>query len=166
MSSIKAIFDTKTKEITFQNNAQPYCCDFILELNRYGQTINIEGMTFGMSVKLNDMTVLEKSFPQFGTKYLTTNQDELLSERILNFLPDTECKLSIWMSNSQGNFFNNISFIVPRPHKNFVSWIWNSEKLSWESPVTYPEDNKNIYAWDEDLYQSDNTKGWILVERS
>ena len=36
----------------------------------------------------------------------------------------------------------------------------------WEAPITYPgsEDGSIRYSWDEDAYQADNTKGWILFE--
>jgi hypothetical protein len=33
----------------------------------------------------------------------------------------------------------------------------------WNSPINYPDDNKS-YTWDEDVYQADNSKGWILDE--
>ena len=32
----------------------------------------------------------------------------------------------------------------------------------WEAPTAYPSDGK-IYDWDESLYQSDNTKGWVEI---
>ena len=38
------------------------------------------------------------------------------------------------------------AFIPPHP---FPSWILNEETCNWESPIPYPEDNENIYAWNE-----------------
>ena len=52
----------------------------------------------------------------------------------------------------------------------FVSWTLNTTNWIWEAPIEEPslseEQGKNgkVYVWDEDLYQSDNTKGWVLVE--
>ena len=50
----------------------------------------------------------------------------------------------------------------------FASWTINKTTWLWEPPITEPsltEDEiasgKN-YFWNEDLYQSDNTKGWVL----
>ena len=53
-------------------------------------------------------------------------------------------------------------FISPRP---FDSWILNESSNTWVAPIPFPEvteENALIpYSWDEELYQSDNTKGWV-----
>lgn len=51
----------------------------------------------------------------------------------------------------------NDVFYPPKPYE---SWTLNNDWI-WEAPVDYPNDN-NIYTWDEELYQSDNTQGWVL----
>jgi len=58
------------------------------------------------------------------------------------------------------------AFIPPKPYE---SWVLNETTASWESPIgPAPEltqeqiDAGSIYCWDEDTYQADNTKGWIL----
>jgi len=47
----------------------------------------------------------------------------------------------------------------------FLSWTRNPETLLFEAPITKPETitdgTKDLYHWDETLYQSDNTKGWV-----
>jgi hypothetical protein len=55
---------------------------------------------------------------------------------------------------------SNGAFIAPKPYN---SWTLNSSTYLWEAPITYPDDDKGYY-WNETLYQSDNTKGWVLVE--
>ena len=50
------------------------------------------------------------------------------------------------------------AFIPPKPED---SWILNEETCQWECPLPYPTDGKS-YDWDDDLYKSDNTQGWIL----
>jgi len=52
---------------------------------------------------------------------------------------------------------DNDVFYAPRP---YASWSLTSKWL-WEAPITYPDDDK-MYTWDEDVYQADNSKGWIL----
>ena len=49
-------------------------------------------------------------------------------------------------------------FLDPQPH---ASWSLNSSD-DWEAPVTYPDDGKD-YVWDEDVYNGDNTKGWVEI---
>ena len=51
------------------------------------------------------------------------------------------------------------AFIGPQ---NFPSWVLNEETCSYEAPIAHPMDG-NTYIWDEDLYQSDNTQGWVQI---
>ena len=46
------------------------------------------------------------------------------------------------------------------PPQQFSSWTLNNTTCLWEPPISKPSDGKT-YRWDESLYQSDNTKGWI-----
>ena len=66
---------------------------------------------------------------------------------------------------------NNI-FWPPKPYN---SWIKNILTASWDPPIVKPnltteqksQNDANThdwsYSWDEDLYQSDNTKGWVFT---
>jgi hypothetical protein len=54
---------------------------------------------------------------------------------------------------------NKDAFIPPQP---FNSWTLNNDTCLWEAPLTYPTDG-NLYQWDEDAYQADNTTGWVEV---
>lgn len=49
------------------------------------------------------------------------------------------------------------------PPKLYDSWTLNENTCLWEAPIEYPTDG-NVYEWNEDLYQADNTQGWELVE--
>ena len=49
------------------------------------------------------------------------------------------------------------AFIPPKP---FASWTLNETTCLWEAPIVKPNGN---YKWDEELYQSDNTQGWVEV---
>ena len=51
------------------------------------------------------------------------------------------------------------AFIPPKP---FNSWILNETTCLWKAPIDYPTDNKR-YDWDEELYKSDNMKGWVEI---
>ena len=52
------------------------------------------------------------------------------------------------------------AFIPPCP---FSSWSLNETTCQYDPPITKPDDGK-IYIWNEILYYSDNTKGWVLQE--
>ena len=53
-------------------------------------------------------------------------------------------------------------FISPQP---YVSWSLDSDN-DWQPPVAMPDDASvdKMYLWDEDVYQADNSKGWVLQE--
>ena len=50
------------------------------------------------------------------------------------------------------------AFYAPQP---FNSWSLNETTCLWEAPIPYPDDG-NLYEWDEETYQEDNTLGWLL----
>jgi|TARA_R110000850_G_scaffold270355_1_gene403346 hypothetical protein len=52
------------------------------------------------------------------------------------------------------------AFIPPKP---YPSWTLVEATCRWACPLTYPDDDKT-YTWDEDVYQADNSKGWIEHE--
>jgi len=76
---------------------------------------------------------------------------------------DTSSKKGVFMI--QGNY-DGIGFYNDRPFdmngESCTSWTLNSTSYVWESPLTMPSDGKS-YDWDESVYQSDNTKGWVEV---
>lgn len=49
------------------------------------------------------------------------------------------------------------AFIPPQP---YASWTLVEDTCQWNPPITHPDDDR-MYTWDEDIYQADNTKGWI-----
>jgi hypothetical protein len=62
---------------------------------------------------------------------------------------------------------DNEIFWPKQPH---ASWSKNTTTAAWQAPITYPsiiDDGADpvvwtyVISWDEALYQSDNTKGWI-----
>ena len=61
------------------------------------------------------------------------------------------------------------AFIPPKPYD---SYVLNEETCVWDSPIEKPElteeqySRQGMYVWDEDLWQSDNAKGWVYREIS
>ena len=51
---------------------------------------------------------------------------------------------------------DNDVFYEPRP---YASWALTNKWL-WSPPIAFPSDGKR-YHWDEDVYQADNSKGWV-----
>ncbi len=97
----------------------------------------------------------------------------------LNHLHTVHGEERKWVRTSYGGNFRNKyacigdtyredldMFIRPQP---FASWTLNESIGEWEPPFTQPdltEEEREIgglYQWNEELYQSDNTKGWVLI---
>ena len=55
---------------------------------------------------------------------------------------------------------DNDVFYAPQP---YASWTLDTDTWQWVCPLTHPDDDK-MYYWDEDIYQADNTKGWVTNE--
>ena len=57
------------------------------------------------------------------------------------------------------------AFIDPQP---FPSWTLNDDTCLWVPPIAEPNPNPDedgkYYDWNEELYHSDNTKGWVKEE--
>jgi hypothetical protein len=51
------------------------------------------------------------------------------------------------------------AFYAPQP---YPSWTLNESSCIWEAPIPMPDD-ENMYEWDEEAYQADNTTGWITI---
>ena len=52
----------------------------------------------------------------------------------------------------------NDAFYETKKHE---SWTLNTESFIWEPPIEYPDDGQ-VYHWNEEAYQADNTEGWVL----
>ena len=53
-------------------------------------------------------------------------------------------------------------FIAPQP---YASWALDSSD-DWQPPIAMPDDASadKRYRWDEDVYQADNSKGWVEIK--
>lgn len=59
----------------------------------------------------------------------------------------------------------NDCFIPPKP---YPSWTFNTTTKNWEPPLVEPDrtddmiSNNQGWVWSEDVYQANNTSGWIV----
>ena len=59
------------------------------------------------------------------------------------------------------------AFYVPKP---YTSWTLNDDSCLWLPPIVRPDDadgrlpeDDKAYFWDEDVYQANNSLGWVEV---
>ena len=65
---------------------------------------------------------------------------------------------------SVGHIYDSDSdvFYEPKPH---ASWTLNDDSFLWISPIVRPDDDRGRkrYIWDDDVYQANNSLGWVEV---
>ena len=73
----------------------------------------------------------------------------------------------------EGYIFSNFGnhSIIDKDGEPCASWTMNTTTGFYDAPLTRPtptqeeDDALKVWRWDESLYQSDNTKGWLLVDQ-
>jgi hypothetical protein len=116
-----------------------------------------DNLSFGFSWGANGKASKKYSYPENNIKYISTDQDYMVSQTIKGN-PDDVIMVDVWAKNAGMDYSGSFSFIVPRPESPYPSWIWLESDFSWIAPVQYPKEPSptgNGYEWDE------NTSSWV-----
>ena len=102
---------------------------------------------------------------------ITNSEDEEVEQLGIDFCKSTYGNDTNWKQTSItdsmrkeyagiGGVYNATKdiFIAPQPYE---SWSLDSND-DWVAPITKPDDG-NVYMWDEDAYQADNSQGWVQL---
>lgn len=138
-------FITQTWNV-LEDNLNPYYTDLSIGFTNNESVVIFVNLNFGFTLSSNDGILETQSYPPDGLTYIQTDQEYLVIHRI-NFQPEKNYSLFLWVENNGIRSEYTYNFVTPRPAQPYPSWIWNG--TTWESPVNYPEDGK-IYTWDED----------------
>ena len=96
---------------------------------------------------------VKTSYNMFGGKYLDEHNNVAADQSVIAGDEARERK------NFAGIGFSYYGIGFEQP-QSYPSWVFNSDTYTWDPPIAIPQDGKP-YSWDESLYQSDNTKGWV-----
>ena len=127
------------------------------------QRIGIGSTALGVvqQVIVADQTFIDHmttNFPEENTYWVQTSYNTLGGKHNLGGTP--------LRKNYAGTGFTyDITRDAFIPPQDFPSWKLNETTCLWDPPIPRPTDGK-LYRWDETLYQSDNTKGWIESKES
>ena len=95
---------------------------------------------------------------------MTQNWEEFYGE-----IRNQVCKRTSYNSNIRGNYagigytYDAVNDVFYEPKPIFASWTLNTSTWLWNAPLEHPDDMSNYY-WDEDVYQANNTEGWVIYE--
>lgn len=107
-----------------------------------------------------DQTFIDNIPSESGVEYVLTDTETYVGKHTNGGTPLR------WTNAEIGGIYDkeNDFFTLGKPA---ASWTL-SEHKEWMPPIPYPatwdeenDDNYNLYSWNESLYQSDNTKGWV-----
>lgn len=119
----------------------------------------------------NELETLPSDFSSWEEFYSTQRNNAICKRTSYNTMGNAHINDGVaFRGNYAGIGFTydeiNDVFYPPKPYE---SWLINAEtNWLWVAPLDKPEntqeniDNNIGYEWDEDLYQSDNTQGWVL----
>ena len=140
-------FETQNWEVTFEDLAPNYA-DLFIGFTDDVPVVEFKDLKFKYELKQDSNIKQYGVFPPPGVKYVRTDQPYIVVER-LNLVLETDYELYLWAENGGESFETTVSFTTPRPAQPYDSWVWNTETLRWEAPVSYPDDGE-FYIWDEE----------------
>ncbi|MBK1634211.1 hypothetical protein [Rhodovulum adriaticum] len=145
---MRITYDIWTGTFAFDTSgARPFGANIEARLDRHGQVVAFDGLSFGMVLSRNGAEALRQTFPPPGVRYVSTDQD-LLTSVPVRWRPDEAITLDVWMTNEGTTVAGTHAFVAPRPAQPWPSWIWDAGKARWMAPVAYPQDG-GVYDWDE-----------------
>ena len=136
-----------------EQELDPTFCLLQAGLAKEAPVQTMDRVSFGYALLHAGDVLSEKSWPPPGVKYVQTDQ-EILETDSVNYPPDRDLTLHVWLDYAGNHFEYNYDFHSPRPDQPYSSWTWDGEK--WNPPVPYPDDDK-FYTWDEE------TQSWVEV---
>jgi len=119
----------------------------------------------------NELETLPSEFSSWEEFYSTQRNNAICKRTSYNTMGNAHINDGVaFRGNYAGIGFTydetNDVFYPPKPYE---SWLISAEtNWIWVPPLDKPENTEENfnnglgYVWDEDLYQSDNTQGWVL----
>ena len=148
MSKILIKYNRQTQSFEFtDDDLLSTYCDLVAVLDLRGETISFDDLRFGFTAKDGDNIISERTYPPDGVKYICSDQEVLETFR-LEWQADMVIDIDVWQEQTTGRVEGSHQVTVPRPPQPYPSWTWNSETLSWDAPIPYPDDGK-VYEWNE-----------------
>lgn len=146
-------FDVLASTLTFSGDPKPHGDTVTAALNRHGQTVNLRGLRYGITLTVNGEVAKSQEWPPEGVRYSKTNQNTLTTTRLL-WRPEDSVRIEAWVRTPE-NFYEAVTeFVAPKPPQPYPSWTWANG--AWAPPVPRPEDG--VWEWDE------TEQAWAPVE--
>lgn len=148
---MKLIADLSSHSWSIEEQEKRYNQFYFSFVDASSQEVVFSDLKFGMSLSVNEEIIFEKSCPEEGQSFLSSDQ-EFLDVFVFNQVRFGETySLYVWAENDGIRWESTFSFIPPVPEQPYPSWIYNEEGQFWFAPVPYPDDDSiyGKYEWNE-----------------
>jgi len=109
------VFDTQEKTFSIDTDVIHSCgADAHAILNRYGQTIPLAGVTFGIVLEVDGEITQQCTWPPDGAKFVKTDQDCIATYR-LNWEPGQEITVTATLNSPNVDLTDSVTFTSPEP---------------------------------------------------
>jgi hypothetical protein len=134
-------------------------CDIVFKIKQDGiNTLDLQGVSFGFTLKKDGAIVHEFSYPPSGVKLFRSNMPYICVERA-DWTPNDYYTISFWIKQSgKDDITRTYDFLTVKPQSPSKSCVWNNSKKEFEYPKPMPIDGKS-YDWDE------RSKSWKPITK-
>jgi hypothetical protein len=148
MSKIYAKNNTKTNNwVLDTTELGSFYNNLYIGFTNEEEIVDLRNIRFGFELKQGENIKQYGVFPPSNIKYIKTNQKYIVVVA-LRTIPKETYELYLWSENNNTLTEETFVFTIPQPKKPFSSWVWKEQKMNWEAPIPYPDDNKE-YIWNE-----------------
>lgn len=114
--------------------------------------VEFDNLSFGTTVThIDSGKKFTVQFPPEGVQYVSTEEGIVEVFEIEDVVNNESYSAVFWCENGGKRSEHSFDFTVRRlPTKPYNSWTWNDTEKMWEPPTEHPQDDGNIYYWDED----------------
>lgn len=137
-------FNDNAIKISFVNNAGA------------GAKVIFNNLSFLFRISKDGFTIIEKTYPSSGIKYIETNDKYMICESV-DLIPGNQYDLYVESTNDGQTYIETTILNVPYPEKLYTSWTWNETNRTYEPPVQYPQNSEYLWMWQE------NDNKWVKL---
>jgi hypothetical protein len=147
---MKIFIDTENKNIEVISDTSEAVAPFLDIFFSVPKEIDfLDPFRFGYNLLDGKTTVSTGSYPVGDNKFISTDQDYLVSERVDVIEPNKSYDVLVWAIHGTDYFEKLLTFDISNLGQPFPSWIFDSVNHHWSAPEPRPTDGLQ-YLWNED----------------
>jgi DUF1680 family protein len=112
---MRVTFDAQDRTLAIdQDGIYPWGANISAVINRHGQTISLEGVSFSIAVEIDGELCQECTWPLSGVKFVRTDQDCIAAHQ-LHWEPGQSVTVTAALQSPNVDLTESVSFAAPVP---------------------------------------------------